>query len=275
MNYYSNSGNTTPRRGNGFFRNIQITYGKSTAVLLSDWSKTKITLGRKFNQNVFLLRCKRRSLIPHGIFNNSPKSLNFYNKYVNNLQDECNRKFAFQTLNLLIKDNTISIKKLKQKLDMFNFKIKQKLPHNVYSRFFEFEEKKAKFHFDQHKNRCKSKFENLSNVYIDSSLQNDKSSNVLTDTCFTNTTDVIIPDNVINTASLGKNFGIPFRKEKLPVHELISDIESNIHNIPEESRNNVRLKLVNCISNSTKNNNTRLKKPNCLQQQTIHNIKET
>ena len=89
-------------------------------------------------------------------------------------------------------------------------------------------------------------------------LNNDDSPYYLNDSWFINLTDTDISTVVTKTISLGKNFGIPFPSEKLPIKHLIADFESNIQKIKEEYSNEGRLKFVNCIKSFSKKNNDAL-----------------
>ena len=89
--------------------------------------------------------------------------------------------------------------------------------------------------FLSHKCSCKSKFERLIKGNEDFSKNNDNVPDYnLTDSWFTNLTDIYIPTEVVKTVSLGKNFGIPFLPKNIPTKKMISDFESNIHKINEK-----------------------------------------
>ena len=104
--------------------------------------------------------------------------------------------------------------------------------------------------FLSHKCSCKSKFERLIKGNEEFSKNNDNVPDYnLTNSWFTNLTDIYIPNEVVKTVSLGKNFGIPFSPKNIPTKQMISDFESNIHKINEKDQNEAGLKFVNCIKN--------------------------
>ena len=167
-------------------------------------------------------------------------------------------------LNLEIKDICITIHIVQKVLHSTEQKITQILPLNVYQRFFELECKKVHRTFLAHKQTRKSKFESLFR------LKNEDHHRI-SDSSFTNLTDTHIPPTVTKTLILGKNFGIPFPNNQLPINHLVADFESNIQKINEDKRNEVRLKFVNCISNFSRQRRTHT----ALQNEMTQDIKST
>ena len=94
------------------------------------------------------------------------------------------------------------------------------------------------FSFHNDKLTRKSKFESLFR-------SKNEDHHRISDSWFTNLTDTHIPPTVTKTLSLGKNFGIPFPNNQLPINHLVADFESNIQKINEDKRNEARLKFVN------------------------------
>ena len=79
----------------------------------------------------------------------------------------------------------------------------------------------------------------------------------LTDSWFTNLTDIHTPPSVAKTVSLGKNFGTPIPNNQLPIKQFVAHFESNIQKIKEEDRNAARLKFVNCITTFSRHKQTK------------------
>ena len=52
--------------------------------------------------------------------------------------------------------------------------------------------------------------------------------------------DKLIPDNFTNIVSLSGKFSFNYSKQTLPISNIITNTEYNIHNIPYDKRNTVR-----------------------------------
>ena len=74
------------------------------------------------------------------------------------------------------------------------------------------------------------------------------------------------------TISRGKNFGISFLSEKVPIKHLIAEFKSNIQKNKEEYRNEAKLKYVNCIESFSNKKQSSL---NTFQKQVIELFKST
>lgn len=67
-----------------------------------------------------------------------------------------------------------------------------------------------------------------------------------------NISDTVVPEYVKNIISLGPNFGLPHKREEVPMIKVLSSIESALYNNPYA--NEIRAKMVNIATNFSNSN---------------------
>ena len=134
-------------------------YREHTSNILKKFSKTNTKLAIKSNQRIFILRCRKKKLLPQHLNFHVTNSIVFANDTVSYMCSSLSENFKFRLLRFEIRDICITIHRLRKDIYSIERKIIKILPPVTYHRFFDSESIKAQKIFITYKNNCKSKFQ--------------------------------------------------------------------------------------------------------------------
>ena len=227
----------------GFYKDIKDIHGTSSVSTLKLLSKSYKKLTHAKNNRIFLLRCRAEDVTPSHInnyFKKLHRTCHIHHKYYKDFENAINR-FKKTLLNLEIKSSNYKIIGTERTIVECRDYCKTILPPTV---MVEFEEKQKILHDQKHeiiKTRQINKFNKLHKETCNI-IGNEK--------WFVNLTKKDIPVDIKQFLSLGPKYSIPFINNKIPIENLISDVEYFIqHSVIEENREVVRGQCVNVITN--------------------------
>lgn len=240
----------------GFYKNIMGMHGTSAVSSLKFLPKSYKKLAQAKNNRIFLLRCRAEDVSPSHInnyFKKLHRTCHIHHKYYKDFENAINR-FKKTLLNLEIKSSNYNIIETERTIVERREYCKTLLTTTV---MVEFEEKQKILHDQKHekiKTRQINKFNKLHRQACNIT-GNDK--------WFVNLTKKDIPVDIKQSLSLGSKYSIPFENNKIPIENLISDVEYFIqHSVNEEGREVVRGQCVNAITNYQNQNKNKLIKKN-------------
>ena len=235
-------------------RTIRERYGFATVSRLKEIMNCHNRLMRLKNQRVFLLRCKTLQLIPTFLqFNMKHIQLQHFhleNKFKNNI-------IAFQrsTIQLLISDTTKKINYLLKQIAKITDHFSHMPENNSLQNYLQNYLIKVNQKNKQIKTTQNKKINTLMNK------QHKPHTPLGNDNWIVNLSNTELPNEVKTILSLGPNFSMEYRQDRLPVANIIANIEGGIQHLNSEQKNDIAFKISNTIHNfKTKNGNVDIQK---------------
>lgn len=234
----------------GFLENIKINYGEMACGYFKNWANSNRQLANYHNHKKFLLQCRKFKVIPAHLNNCIGVAqflLNedgpFRNKF-HNLVNE----FKFKILSLEISHIHWKIKSLKENLCKFQTSCRDVVPNEIYESYFRSQEKY--FHKIYNKTR-KQQINKLRKLIQYQKGVNNSTGITQNDSekWFINLTKFNIPIDVQTFLGLGDKFNLPYEKSTFPLEQILTDTENIVENFPQDSKNEVRNKAINIITN--------------------------
>ena len=225
------------------------------AQALKKWMSLSKSFANTESHISFLIECRRADLLPKHLMDIGLGLKHFKfserrtrNKYQRNLS-----QFQQQLLNLEIKEHHHKLRNIKQSLSNLKKFISDNLPNYIIKKFFQTQELRSNKLKQQNNVTKKKKFDKLYDKKYGAKVNTENGAKVNVEKgWFKNLTNVDIPQEVIDTVSLGDKFSVNrqkiYKNDKI---ELIKCVESNLNNLDEKHHNEIRLNLVNSIQNSS------------------------
>ncbi|XP_043469746.1 uncharacterized protein LOC122503318 [Leptopilina heterotoma] len=237
-----------------FFTYIGEKYGKHLKDLLKKWTSTNKQLATALSKKVFLLSCRNNNVFPQHIIN-LQKRVNitsFYSKSCKKTFAKLNASYLRNILNIEINDIHLHVEFLKKLQNYCELSIKNSNFNNVSrDRFFDLSRKKfiRILHANNtiHKNK-------LTTLIKKQSVE----TKISKPNWFKNLTDIVIPSEVAEVASLGPNFCFSKDISKVDIINTVKNLEFCLSkvDIDENSKNTLRGKFSDVLSNNLKNKNS-------------------
>lgn len=228
----------------GFYQMIRTSYGIEALTVLKEWAKTNIRLARLRNRRVFLLNCKKFDTSPNHIKDHVKGLFNIMDTSNSNTigeVDRFNSRLGHKILSLEIKITVKLIIKSEKILNQLKTRAFSLIPHYMVREF--------EFHITHDYNRVFNKIKQCNIRKL-----NNMKINLLRNVCgrpqwIHNRTNVNIPEEVNTILSLGPKFSIPPTVKDIPMKRLLANVESIIELGEEDSKNIMRAKVTNIITN--------------------------
>lgn len=209
----------------GYLNLIQKNYGTSIAFLFKTFMNINSKIANFTSRKTFLIRCRKYGIFPPHIINNikclftnMEPNMPFNNK-IRNIQDDIKRKI----LNVEIEITFWKITSLTKTLNTIRNQLESKsISNSILEEFFKTQ---SRVYF----NLLNSKLINVNRKF--DFLKNEQFNNFNlgnNNWCY-NLTKTIIPNNIIQTISLGPKFALPiFEKKDIPCYKMLAETESII-----------------------------------------------
>lgn len=231
-----------------FYKEVEKRYGSRKKTLLKDYAKTIKKLAQNETSKGFLIKCRKRSLIPKFISSSSKtikKLLNSNSKYIQKF-DNIIYNFQKRLLNVLIDDKCHTSRITHTKLYTLQEQIINTLPYHISHEFLTQQNEYYTNTEAKITQTLEKKFEVLHNTHIQS-LNLFKNNNT-----FLNLTNLIVPDSIQWLLGLGKKFAINNHGE-FPLFQIIADVEEIVNTLNDDHTKNVlRARIANMIANTQK-----------------------
>lgn len=231
----------------GFFEEIGRNFGHPTVNLLKKMCRLNTKLAKLKNRLTFLIKCRRNGLFPPHIGNCSKNWINLLEtdssillRRLESLKD----RWAVSTLNLEIKITIDNLSKIKVSFNNLSNRIKALLPSNVYNNFVD------SLKFKYNKIFCNVRKSNIKKfkMMLTRSKNNVKFFND-NKKWLVNLTSVDVPEEVVNLLSLGPKFNLPVDAHNFDLKRLLMYLENIINELKTDTKNVVRGKITNIITN--------------------------
>ena len=242
--------NQAPRRS--FFNNIGYLHGTNIRNLLRNWTSLRYDLASAKAHLNYLLQCRKQDVFPSHILNTHRVGISFRSKSCNFFYKSSRVSLERKILKLEIKDLHIHINKfLYKKLNNLIIKIRNiKINNITLDNFLKFTEIKSRNIYNNTVDKLQKKFFNL--------IKNQRSNNrhqLNRDNWIKNISDVQIPDDVIDVASLGPKFNVP--KIDLSSRDVLTSIKNIEYaldsiNIDKNIVDDIRESFVGALEQSAK-----------------------
>lgn len=245
----------------GFLQHIEATYGGEAAAKMKQWASIIRKLANFNNHVKFLMQCRRKGVLPKHIMNTVKCTEGIISKDNPFVDRMYNTIYVFQKniLNIEISYYHWTIKNLKASLNSVTDGVQLVIPNNI---FLSFKERQDIF-YRQHLSKIKKKQIRKLNRLINEKINldnNENNNNSINNNWLVNFSNNNVPENVKNVLSLGEKFNLPHISKKLPIQQLVIDIEYILGcYTDEDTRIRSRNNAINTITNYIKSINAKKK----------------
>lgn len=236
-----------------FLQIIRENYGETTQHHLSSW----MTLAKQYYKTAshvdFLIECRRHDILPKHLeqLHASFKHIDLQSKWATNKLKRIINSLKKSILNIEIKDQHFHLALIRRRLNSIESELECILPTEILQTFYDTQQiKLSKFYFD-HVSQKQKKMSNL--VKVNDNVDFDFTD--LTNTWFKNLTEIDIPRDVIEVASLGNKFN--FTKPNIQKNDIINvvkNVENSLYNFDPQTQNKIRHIITDSISTQQKAN---------------------
>lgn len=231
-----------------FFQSIRQNYGEEITFKMKEYLNINTKLAKQKNRSIFLLRCKHDEVMPTFLQINvkhiQVKDVHLKHDFENNALI----KFQYKTIKILISDTLKTIKLLQKNIQKNDTYLKNNLPKDIYNKFIEIETQKTNRIFLKVKTKNKKKYDILTDNKQQFTLV-DKPNKWIE-----NLTNIDIPLDAQEILALGPKFATKVDNNKIPVHDIICNIEYSIQNLDTNTQDKIRSNICNILTNHKNKN---------------------
>ena len=236
-----------------FLKSIKSDFGLQAYVEAKNWININKGIRKTTLKKEFLLKCRNYNLFPNNIINNTKNvnNISFYSRSVCKQLNSMIEKLKYQLRNMEIKDIHNHLHFLQNKSNNIRKSLASLIPTYLLDNMISYQnDLNSKIH--NNKIILDKKFENLKTKqyhYVDKICLNKHKNSNNPDPWLINYSNIILPDSVSNIIRLGDKFSSSFVSSKNEhIFEIVKDLETNIHKIPEEKQDEFRHKVLSLSS---------------------------
>lgn len=224
-----------------FFDYIVNWYGKSTKQKMKEFLKKNKQMASHRSRKEFLLQCRRFKVTPKSLQINMKRFTHCINQ---RSIAELTVKFSNELLNAAIKKQFIDIDSTKKALSTASKEISNLVPADVFTNFKQHVRSSFDTELKKRTKAQKLRFEKLIEPMKQHLVMDNNTSKWIN-----NLTNLEIPKNVMNILQLDGKFNLPTEQKKLPVVDIVANLEPTIQELEPELRMATRNKLCNTLMN--------------------------
>lgn len=225
-----------------FFNYVENWYGKETKTTMKQFLAKNKQLASQHSRKDFLLQCRRYKVTPKSLHINMNKFSHCINR---DTATQLSIKFSNQLLNASIKKQFADITRSKKSLKEISKTIRDLVPVDVYQNFKRHSTTSYHKEFKKRSGKQKQRFEKL----IEPLTKRWSTEHQIKKKWINNLTNVQIPDNVMNILQIDEKFNLPTETKKLPVVDIVANLEPAIQELEPEERMIARNSLCNALTN--------------------------
>lgn len=233
-----------------FFYHIKINYGTTPVHIMKTLTKNLDHLAKLNSKKVFMIKCRKFDIClkpKHTkLLKNLEGKCKYFDKKINKINNDINKRMLKIKVDLLFwESNQVSkqITSLKRELQKW-------IPNNLLVEFYKRQDITYNNYLKNYNTKRKNEFLRLSKSELKLNLPYNND-------WFVNLTDTTVPPEMENLLSLGSKFALPFSNSKIPIFDIISDIELILKNIKsEKTKDCIRIKVAHSIRKFQLHNNT-------------------
>lgn len=229
-----------------FFEEIRRLYGEGAPAMLKAVKRNQIKIGNQTNRKIFLIKCRQHQIIPKFLQINL-SHIQIKSKFLNYTYQKNYNSFINKMINLLISDCIQDIKHLNQTYMNSITQAKSATSEEIVEQYITNEAPAINNNFEKTKAKQRRKIQKWLTKNKNNNEENQNGMGK--EKWLNNQTKEIIPEYAQEILSLGPKFAINYNSKKIPVNDIIANIEQYIGEKSIEEKTDIRTKVCRTVKN--------------------------
>lgn len=228
-----------------FFKDIENQFGVHTKKMMKNFISINKKLASLLNRKAFLTKCRRHKISPKSLMMNLKA---FRHCIPEGVSNRLKKVFSQTLLNEVINEIFRNITRTSNTAKKIEENLKDKVPAEVFKQFTDQVKTTNDLNSVKQQTKLSQRFEKLMAPELNKTNKAMNNENWVK-----NLTGTTIPQQSLNVLSLGQKFNLPTSNEKIPVRDIISNLEPTIQRLETPTdRTEMRNKLCNILTNHKK-----------------------